>query len=228
MFNQTQKCAKIAKHPSEDTFMTAHPDTPIFSLEQHHIDRVQALVWDALRECGWVRVPREPTDALLLSIAVRFDHGLGVPGYYDAAFFRGGDGESHAEILERTCRLAGLAQRELLHVSLSEPLELLLPVLQERVFRNASDLPLDDVYRVVRDFVNHPDYATIPQTPLPEMIAAVSFVLERNAKSQGLPDYVSESDLRRLWDADARRVCEEVSGVGFYKPQQGKRPKATI
>lgn len=32
---------------------------------------------------AWKLVPVEPTDALLRSMAIRYDHGLGVPGYYD-------------------------------------------------------------------------------------------------------------------------------------------------
>jgi hypothetical protein len=36
---------------------------------------------------GYVVVPVEPTDELLLSMAVRYDHGLGIPGYYDQELF---------------------------------------------------------------------------------------------------------------------------------------------
>lgn len=36
---------------------------------------------------GWVLVPREPPTELLVSMAVRQDHGLGVPGYYDQPIF---------------------------------------------------------------------------------------------------------------------------------------------
>lgn len=44
-------------------------------------------------------LPKEPPLALLISMAVRSDHGLGVPGYYDQAIF-GGDGIGHARRLE--------------------------------------------------------------------------------------------------------------------------------
>ncbi|NTF17992.1 hypothetical protein G6L37_06215 [Agrobacterium rubi] len=46
-----------------------------------------------------VVVPVEPTDALLLSMAVRYDHGLGVPGYYDQELFSA-SGVTHAQRLE--------------------------------------------------------------------------------------------------------------------------------
>lgn len=48
---------------------------------------------------GYVLVPVEPTDALLRSMAVRYDHGLGVPGYYDQELFSG-SGLTHARRLE--------------------------------------------------------------------------------------------------------------------------------
>lgn len=50
---------------------------------------------------GWKLVPVEPTPELLHSMAVRYDHGLGVPGYYDRPIF-GGDGIGHARRLEAT------------------------------------------------------------------------------------------------------------------------------
>lgn len=48
---------------------------------------------------GHVVVPVKPTDALLYSMAVRYDHGLGVPGYYDQDIF-GIKGVSHERRLE--------------------------------------------------------------------------------------------------------------------------------
>lgn len=32
---------------------------------------------------GYVLVKKEPSQGLLISMAVRYDHGLAVPGYYD-------------------------------------------------------------------------------------------------------------------------------------------------
>jgi hypothetical protein len=37
----------------------------------------------SLEAAGMVIVPKEPTEGLLRSMAIRYDHGLGVPGYYD-------------------------------------------------------------------------------------------------------------------------------------------------
>jgi hypothetical protein len=46
-----------------------------------------------------VLVPVKPTDALLMSMAVRYDHGLGIPGYYDSELFAA-SGLTHARRLE--------------------------------------------------------------------------------------------------------------------------------
>lgn len=52
---------------------------------------------------GWKLVPIDPTDELLKSMAVRYDHGLGVPGYYDEPVF-GAENVGHAKRLESTIR----------------------------------------------------------------------------------------------------------------------------
>lgn len=48
---------------------------------------------------GMVLVPVEPVDALLLSMAIRYDHGLGIPDYYDQPLFSG-DGITHRQRLD--------------------------------------------------------------------------------------------------------------------------------
>lgn len=34
-------------------------------------------------------IPKKPTDGMLMSMAIRSDHGLGLPGYYDSPLFGG-------------------------------------------------------------------------------------------------------------------------------------------
>ncbi len=48
---------------------------------------------------GWVAVPREPTEGLLMSMALRADHALGCSGYYNQFVF-GVSGGGHARRLE--------------------------------------------------------------------------------------------------------------------------------
>lgn len=48
-------------------------------------------------------VPAEPPPGLLMSMALRYDHGLGCPGYYDSAIFAS-SGITHAKRLDATLR----------------------------------------------------------------------------------------------------------------------------
>ena len=52
---------------------------------------------------GFVVVPTEPSRELLMSMAIRFDHGLGCPGYYDSPMVS--NGKSHQQRLESTIRI---------------------------------------------------------------------------------------------------------------------------
>jgi hypothetical protein len=50
---------------------------------------------------GKVLIPVEPSDGLLMSMAMRKDHALGCPGYYDRTLFaQGYEGISHARMVE--------------------------------------------------------------------------------------------------------------------------------
>jgi hypothetical protein len=56
---------------------------------------------------GMVLVPVAPTPGLLMSMAIRHDHGLGVPGYYDQPLMqRANHGVSHARMVE--CALSDM------------------------------------------------------------------------------------------------------------------------
>lgn len=46
-----------------------------------------------------VAIPREPSEGVLMSIAIRLDHGLGVPGFYDQELFAA-SGVTHARRLQ--------------------------------------------------------------------------------------------------------------------------------
>ena len=50
----------------------------------------------------WVLVPREPERERLVSMAIRYDHALAVPGYYDNPAFAHFGGVGHAKRLEGT------------------------------------------------------------------------------------------------------------------------------
>ena len=56
---------------------------------------------------GYALVPIKPSPGLLMSMAIRSDHGLGVPGYYDTALMlKGGHGITHARRVE--CALSDM------------------------------------------------------------------------------------------------------------------------
>lgn len=56
---------------------------------------------------GYALVPIKPSPGLLMSMAIRSDHGLGVPGYYDTALMlKGGHGVTHARRVE--CALSDM------------------------------------------------------------------------------------------------------------------------
>lgn len=61
----------------------------------------------AAEAAGFVLVPKDPPPGLLMSVALRMDHALGCPGYYDN--LPGG----HARRLERTISDARRAHEEI-------------------------------------------------------------------------------------------------------------------
>lgn len=62
-------------------------------------DIAQVAIDAYLSAEGLVTVPVEPTDGLLMSMAIRSDHALGMPGYYDDPMFSA-SGVTHARRLE--------------------------------------------------------------------------------------------------------------------------------
>lgn len=63
---------------------------------------------------------REPPSGLLMSIALRLDHGLGCPGYYDQPMF-GQSGVSHARRLEVALSDARKAWEEVVGLGFYSP-----------------------------------------------------------------------------------------------------------
>lgn len=61
------------------------------------------LALDHMAQAGLVLVPQEPTPGLLMCMAIRHDHALGCPGYYDQPLFAGQLG-SHQKRLDAALR----------------------------------------------------------------------------------------------------------------------------
>lgn len=66
----------------------------------------QCEAMDRRYKAPWPDMPKEPPAGLLMSMAIRFDHGLGVPGYYDgmANLWPPEARVTHAQRLESTLR----------------------------------------------------------------------------------------------------------------------------
>ncbi len=65
----------IAKHPTiKDESIGAYK-----YIKPEFLERIRSLVESHPR----TKLPKTPPDGLLHSMAIRYDHGLGLPGYYD-------------------------------------------------------------------------------------------------------------------------------------------------
>lgn len=70
------------------------------------LDHGQPVSWEDIRalrhalEADTVEVPRVPSDGRLASMAIRDDHGLGVPGYYDQPLLAGLSYGTHQQHME--------------------------------------------------------------------------------------------------------------------------------
>lgn len=49
-----------------------------------------------------ILVPEVPSDECLMSMSIRYDHGLAVPGYYDNDMFRKAGAPTHEQKLKST------------------------------------------------------------------------------------------------------------------------------
>lgn len=68
----------------------------------HEVDRLRGENQALRKEReGMTLVPMVPSEGLLMSMAIRHDHGLAVPGYYDQALIqKANHGVSHARMVE--------------------------------------------------------------------------------------------------------------------------------
>jgi hypothetical protein len=80
---------RMAKLPGWDEYI----ETPLY-----------AVLPEAPKAPEWKLVPVEPSPGLLVSMAIRADHALGVPGYYDQPMMQQAHGVGHAQMLESTMR----------------------------------------------------------------------------------------------------------------------------
>ncbi len=84
------------------------------------IEDTAAAISAYLSSIGGVVISAEPTDDLLRSMAIRYDHGLGVPGYYDQPVF-GAENGGHARRMEATITTMRQLHEEVVGKGFYEP-----------------------------------------------------------------------------------------------------------
>ena len=207
-------------------------------LTQAELEVAQAAAHQALERLesvhGWTVVPKSPSSALLMSMAVRLDHGLGVPGHYDSLNelreqlpgLEVGDGQllTHQQRVEEALEVARKA-----HAALVSP-----------VHHSAKGIIVDDVVASVGAQHPHPHvrlataaarYALtnlerygltlLPPALTPDHLQSVVQVFANQASGPRV------DGLERVWEADAHRLHEEVSGRGFFRPGP-RRPGPSV
>ena len=80
--------------------------TPTYRLSAAELAGARAALRRSVRiiDPAPAALPKEPPPGLLMSMALRYDHGLGCPGYYDQELLCGKPG-AHAKKLEATLRI---------------------------------------------------------------------------------------------------------------------------
>lgn len=88
---------RMAREAGAKDYGTGEEGVTTLMLRDDAIERFFHMAQAAERER---LLPKDPPFGLLMSMAVRYDHGLGMPGYYDHGAFKRFNGDSHAKRLE--------------------------------------------------------------------------------------------------------------------------------
>lgn len=83
-------------------------------------DRLSDAQRAEIEAAGYVIIPREPSPGLLMSMAIRSDHALGMPGYYDNPLFAE-RGITHKMRLEAALTAARQAHEEVVCAGFYKP-----------------------------------------------------------------------------------------------------------
>lgn len=153
-------------------------------------------------------VPVEPTPALLFSIAMRWDHAIGMDGYHDTFEGPGAHARIKAELLERAERVHRTLVRP------QAPDRDLQAVLQQGLGEGKSPedrLIVASALTYVLAQARQRGMAIVPRELTQELTEAGLEALSSELKEpQDRPHVVL--DLKRFW--------EEVSGEGFYRAER--------
>lgn len=193
-----------------------HPSTlrlHMGELTGEEVGLAQATLKTALEllpQLGCAVVPREPDPALLMSVALRWDHAIGLDGFYDGAEGPGAHEARKAALLER----ASVLYRALVAPVTALQAESLHPQIYADL---ASDIHDEDQHLVIKATVTYllsqlryQGFTWIPVKLTEEKQAIGLEVLAKAVETDGLQSVA----------LDISRFYEEVAGEGFYRPAQ--------
>lgn len=87
-------------HPGPSALQDRSSETLAFTRED--VEALCEIARAAAIEGAMLRMQKEPPPGLLMSMAIRYDHGLGIPGYYDQPFWQAANNGSQKQRMEST------------------------------------------------------------------------------------------------------------------------------
>ena len=171
-----------------------------------------ANTFPELERAGYGLLPIEPTEGLLNSMCMRYDHGLGLPGYYD--FF----GENqHAERLAQTQEKMKNIHKTVIHY-FNKPLdnawiENFQKKVKTREISAEDQRTMKAAVRYTLTQLVHQGYVIAPHelAASPSLSKDMSLVL--NDKADGDDNFHNNNPT-------CRQLYEELVGMGFYSPER--------
>ncbi len=181
----------------------------------------QAL--EVLAEHGWSVGDKVAPEGLLHSMAVRLDHALAVPGYYDQEFMGGQPGDQE----KRLASTVALARR--VHEAFVATAPAFPGALVDKIQADLDqvNLPAEDPVRLsafaavryaLRNAPRH-GLVLLPQQAPEELLSLVfdRVPLKDWPVARLLPEG-AEQELKRQVGLDIQRLYEETVGTGFFHP----------
>lgn len=178
-------------------------------------------VLESLGDSGWSVGDRQPPMGLLQSMAVRLDHGLGLPGYYDQFGMPPG---THAQKLEKAIDLARDTHTSFVRHAPAFPSGLIdaLQGKHARTELSKADpvrLTVDAAIRYAVTSADRYGLVLLPQELKPDLVSKVlqDVPLERWVSPASIETTPVE-EFRESISKDVGRFYEETVGTGFCNP----------
>lgn len=187
-------------------------------MTQQEIFISQSVVAETLQKLedrGYGLFPIQPTEGLIMSMAIRFDHGLGLEGYYDfegfdfGGFVVGG----HAKHLDEVRSKMKAVHQAVTDSAQRNIPEILITTIQDEVKTDGltedEALTAKAAVRYALTQLQNQGYVIAPHV----LTAELSHAMERGYSKVG------EFDPQHI-NPTSRQLYEEVVGEGFYRPEK--------